>query len=313
MQRSTAGIGWVGSLCVAGLALTQLPERAAAQVRAVVCDILAPGQSLARSVQTRSAVVLSWLPSGDSRGGHAGAELRDRLDRAEHRVRVLQLQVDLAQCRERDAASAATQIRGAPGKPLLIPALLEAQVLGEDAASSWRRRLLVAAGSDQHVVETSLVLEDFGPLVDQGAPQQVSAGDAVYAGRAVVGKIAEVGRYTSRIQRVTEAGYTGRARLARRTPRGLEFGAEGILAGDGSSLCRLKRITTPVNVGDEVFTGGTDGVLPYPMHYGSVARAELEPGATEWTVFVQPQAQGDLPESVSILRIAVNRLRVLSN
>ena len=57
----------------------------------------------------------------------------------------------------------------------------------------------------------------------------LAAGDAVYAGRIVIGKIAEVGRFSSTLRLVTDSGYSGRARLARRTSQGLVFGAEGTL------------------------------------------------------------------------------------
>jgi cell shape-determining protein MreC len=115
------------------------------------------------------------------------------------------------------------------------------------------------------------------------------------------------------LQLVTDPGFSGRARLARQTSRGLAFGSEGTLVGGGANLCRLKRIMEPVNVGDEVYSGGTDGVLPYPMFYGRVVRAELEEGATEWSIDVEPAAKLDRFDRVQILRMSLNPSRLMAN
>jgi cell shape-determining protein MreC len=197
--------------------------------------------------------------------------------------------------------------------PLVTARLVEARVLGEETAALWRGRKLLAAGSREGLAESSLVLDDARSLVDVGDDTRLSPGDAVYAGRIVIGKIAEVGRYSSTLRLVTDPGYSGRARLARRTSRGLAFGAEGTLTGDGSTLCRLRHISDPVSVGDEVFTGGTDGSIPYPMYYGKVVRADLEAGSQEWLVWVQPAAATERLETVLVLRRTVNPDRVLAN
>src|SRR5262245_5661104 len=97
-----------------------------------------------------------------------------------------------------------------------------------------------------------------------------------------------------------------------RTSQGLLSGAEGTIMGDGSDLCRLRHIAVPVNVGDEVFTGGADGALPLPMYYGKVVRAELEAGATEWSVWVRPAAIEERLETLLILKRVVNSDRILA-
>ncbi len=200
--------------------------------------------------------------------------------------------------------------------PLVIPQLIEARVLGEESAALWRARKLLSAGANGGIAESALVLDDTRPLVDLGDDAQLSTGDAAYAGRIVIGKIAEVGRYSSTLRLVTDPAYTGHARLARRTSRGLVHGAEGTLVGDGSELCRLKHVSDPVNPGDEVFTGGTDGLVPWPMYYGTVVRAELEPGASEWSVWVEPaviKAVSERLETVVIQRRALNSDRILAD
>ncbi len=196
---------------------------------------------------------------------------------------------------------------------LVRPQLVEARVLGEESATAWRGAKFLSVGARGGIAESALVLDDARPLIDLGRDADLSEGDAVCAGRIVIGKVAEVGRYSSTLRLVTDPAYTGRARLVRRTSQGLVFGAEGTLAGDGSELCRLKHIADPVNVGDEVFTGGTDGVAPLPMYYGRVVRAELPPGAGEWSVWVKPAAADEPLDAVLILRRAINAERLAAN
>src|SRR5262249_38655157 len=191
--------------------------------------------------------------------------------------------------------------------------LMAARILGEETAALWRGRKLLSVGAGGGIIESALVLDNTRPIVDLGEDADLSPGDAAYAGRIVIGKIAEVGRFSSTLRLVTDPGYSGRARLFHRTSQGLLSGVEGTIVGDGSDLCRLRRINDPVNVGDEVFTGGADGALPLPMYYGKVVRAELEPGANEWSVWVKPAATDEPLETVLILRRVVNGDRVLAN
>ncbi|MGQ0633205.1 MAG: rod shape-determining protein MreC [Planctomycetaceae bacterium] len=311
MFRSRQNLTFTGLLCLAGLALTQAPEAAAARLSRLVRDALVPGQWSARVAVSWSVEQSGRFSSWWTDGRRDSSDLSAELTEARRRCEWLQTRCDLDQARAHSTAGDC--LAGTASEPLLVPQLVEARILGEEAGRLWRGRRLVAVGTTQQIVESALVLEGDGALVDLGAASELAPGDAVYAGRNVVGKIVEVGRYSSRLLAVTDAGYTGRARLARRTPRGLEFGADGTICGDGSALCRLRRVSVPVNVGDLVFTGGTDGVLPFPMYYGRVVQTELEEGASEWTIRVEPAASTEPRDTVLILRLSVNPLRVLAN
>ncbi|MBS0260394.1 MAG: rod shape-determining protein MreC [Planctomycetes bacterium] len=315
-MHSTLLIRWMPAwLVLGGVALTLVPAEQTRFARNAVRDALRPGLSLVRGTQT---AFKNRLPAGSS----SSAQSADQAALADE-VRALQLMLrkqslEMARLREK-WQTAVEQYQLSPSKksgppPLTTAELVEARVLGAESAHLWRSKQILAAGSPQQIGESSLVLESTRPLVDVGGDTELATGDAVYAGRVVVGKIAEVGRYSSTLMLVTDPGYSGRARLARRTARGaLVFGAEGTLVADGSDLCRLKHITDPVNVGDEVFTGGTDGLLPYPMYYGQVVRAELEPGAQDWSVWVKPAAKLEQLEAVLILKRALNPARILAN
>lgn len=305
MSHSPARFLLVLGLCAAGVAMSLAPPEAAARWRGFVRDVLRPGQTAV--VFAIDSVKGMTQPTGDS-SRNAGrspelARARQENERLAVQLAVLQQRSQ----RERQMPS------GQPTEPLFVPDLVEARVLGAETAPLWRSRKLLGAGTSQGVMESALVLQDEKPLVDLGASFQVAAGDAVYAGRCVVGKIAEVGKYTSSVRAVTDSGFSGRARLARRSSRGITFGSEGTLVGTGDNLCRLRHITEPVNVGDEVYTGGTDGLLPFPMYYGRVVRAELEATGVEWSIDVEPAASLDRFDRVQILRLTLNSGRILAD
>jgi cell shape-determining protein MreC len=281
-------------------------------VRSLVRDALRPGQS---AVNVAARCVRAWRPRAVSFTGAPAAADASIEEIRSLRLQNRRLELHRARLQERLEQLAARHglVSSSPVPPLITLRLVEARVLGEESSSLWRGRKLLSAGAGHEIAESALVLDDARPLVDVGADARLAEGDAVYAGRTVIGKIAEVGRFTSTLRLVTDPAYSGRARLARRTSEGLFFGAEGTLIGDGTDLCRLKHITDPVNVDDEVFTGGADGLVPHPMYYGKVVRAELETGSNEWSVWVKPAANDERLESVLILRRAVNPERIAAN
>ena len=309
-KSSTGGFGMTTVICLAGAGLMFLPVEAGRPFRALVRDALRPGQmALHVALHHARVQVAAW-----GRSLNPGNQSADR-DDATRDLEVANRRLELQVARLREQVQKLSTQQGlfpttVSPPPLVSPRLVEARVLGEETAVLWRGMKFLSAGASGGIAESALVLDDPRPLIDLGLDADLATGDAAYAGRIVIGKIAEVGKYSSTLRLVTDATYSGRARLARRTSRGLVFGAEGTLVGDGSELCRLKHIADPVNVGDEVFTGGADGLVPLPMYYGKVVRAELVAGANEWSVWVQPAATDERLESVLILRRTVNRDRI---
>lgn len=300
-------------LALAGGGLLFVPVEAARPVRVMVRDALGPGQQAIGAVCRQVRTIGALLPRGQNQAGKVlqlEDELRSiRLTNRKLEIHAARLNEQLQKLSEQYAWGPATAARA----PLVIPSLVAARVLGEESAALWRGRKLLGAGAKAGITESALVLDDTLALVDQGDDARLSPGDDVYAGRIVIGKIAEVGRFSSTLRRVTDSGYSGRARLARRTSQGLAFGPKGTLTGDGTDLCRLMHIADPVNVGDEVFTCGTDGTVPLPMYYGTVVRAQLETGAPEWSIWVKPAGSAEGQESVLILRRTLNPDRILAN
>ena len=196
--------------------------------------------------------------------------------------------------------------------PLIVPQVVEAHVLGEELAASWRGGKLLDRGKTNGVVEASLVLDANAKLLDQGDDIGLAADLPVFAGSCVVGKLQNVGHWSSTWVPLTDKHFSGRARLARVTSAGLAFGADGVLIGNGKNACRLTKVraTEPVSEGDEVFALETPGGFETPLFYGTVTRAELAPGTTQWDIEVRPALDPHSAKSVSIVRPIMNPKRL---
>jgi cell shape-determining protein MreC len=294
----------VAGLLLAAMSLNVVPPETLDRIRAVFLDVLRPGQLVLRDVPR-------WFPATVSPAQATGEP--GQIAALEGRVRELEL--ERQQLRDRLAAveTWGRRPRGQKTEPLVVPALVATRWLGEELSLMWRSRGMLAVGGRDGVHENALVVQSELPLVDVGDSHQVAVGNPVFAGRVVVGKIAAVGRQTSTVRRVTDAGYSDRVRVARRTPEGLLLIAEGTLVGEGQPLCRLRHITEPVAEGDLVLTSGTDGILPLPMYYGTVTEASLDTAGREWQVIVQPAARSGTLTDVEVLRLDWKADGVLAN
>lgn len=302
-------------LCGAGVGLCFAPQRLTSLLRSGLRDALGPGQRLALAAGDRTERMVQKLRQVDDRSEEIAA-LQEQAARRKWRIRQLELRGARLQ-RELDELQA-TFAPSAPARaeaPLLVAELQPATVLGRESAALWRSGILLDRGTAGGLRETSLVLDDPRPLIDRGADGGLKNGLPVYAGRIVIGKIAEAGRFSSTVQPVTDEDYRGGARLARIVDGELRFGAAGILAGRGDGRCELQRIdsTEPVGVGDEVYTDNTDGLFPYAMYYGRVVKAEPKPGFPWWEIEIEPAANELQPRRVQVLLKEVNPLRVAAH
>ena len=201
--------------------------------------------------------------------------------------------------------------------------MIEAELLGDSSIALLKDEKLLNQGRERGVFESSFVLESDLPLIDQGEQQGVKAGYSIYAGQAVIGKVNEVGRWTSSLIPVTSVDYRGSARIARKTEQGLQMGVDGILVGMGEGRCQLLQIppTESIQVGQEVYTGEVDRELPLsmqstlgqPMYYGRIIDAKLPRGAPYWKIIVAPAVKLSEVKQVSVLRKIVNPRRMLTN
>jgi cell shape-determining protein MreC len=308
------GILTGAALCILAVGLFFAPANMTAPLRRGLRDAVLPGQRLTRSV---SMTATDWFarlnkPLEEDR---ELAELRSKSDLWQLRCRRLQIENALLNQRIERTNQQPSALHGAAtGQPLIIPELLDASLLGAALSERWRSGRLLDRGTESGIGESDRVLSGTSILIDQGADAQLAPDQPVYSGRIVVGKVAEVGRWTSTLERVNDPGYRGTAQIIRRKEHGDVFGARGLLEGRGDPLCRLTRIpaTEAVDRGDEVYTADRDGILPYPMYYGQIVHAELKPGAPYWDLLVRPAAGEIDVNKVHVLRMQLNRNRLLA-
>ncbi len=298
-----------------------VPSAQVAMLRTHLLDALGPGLECLHQTQSRfREMTAEWsLEWPQIRQDHRAQEAeRLMAELASWQQRCRQLEIDnagLHQKLNRLTETGPSPYPVRPGRPLVEVELLEAAVLNREAGRLWQTEPVLNRGTADGLADRDLVLESQKPLIDQGQDAKLAQGHPVYSGRCVVGRLAEVGRSVSTIQKLTDKNYRGFAQLIRRTENGFVFGAEGVIEGQGEKLCWLRYVpaTEPVEVGDEVYTGEETGTQTYPMYYGRVVRAELNPGDQNWDIWVEPAIKTLKQSTVTVLRTQVEPSRPLTN
>ncbi len=222
-----------------------------------------------------------------------------------------------------------------PMPPLLLSQTIPARVLGRQAKAFLQAREILDVGRSRGVAADAIVVDSDrrlfvnkstkidpqqtgsaqdAAILDQGRDGELQSGRFVLAGRRVWGKLAEVGRHTSTVQRATDAGYRDLVQVASLSEGKLRFQARGVVVGQGQPLCKIENIETsePIAAGDLVFTAD-DGVLDVPLLYGRVVRLERKPGAAHWEIWMEPSVPVNSPPAqVAVLSMDLNPARLAS-
>lgn len=317
MSRSTgrrvpASLFVTMAWCAVGTLLLVVSPMYSAPLRTTVQSAVLPGRRVIHSTGEQIQTLVSqWAPQPPEVAELD--KLRSERDEAMQNVRRLQIRAALlAEKMEQLQQTGPLPVVGESSTPLVVPELLEATVFGEETTLLWRSGRMIDAGTEAGVLTDNLVLEaDDTPVLDQGAESGVLVDQPVYSGRCIVGKIATAGRWTSTVQPVTDPQYRGLAQILRGGQQN-QFAAQGVLEGRGDGTCALKYVssTEAVSVGDDVCSGGREAAFPFPMYYGKVTRAELKPGATHWTIIVEPAVSVDQWQTVSVFRKVINPERI---
>lgn len=287
--------------CLLGAAMfAVLPASATTPVRDAIRVALSPGQRCVSSV----------VSSAESRGQSI---VDQKLAEQQQQIEQLTSELQLGQLRERRALLVAQSTRQALGNveqqgatpfdvthtpELIRPRAIRATVLGRELLSELKSRRILDRGQTDGVTSDLWVLEGGLPIVEAGSELNVADGLPVFAGRCIVGRIVETGRWTSSLQYLTEPGFRARAVLARNgsidsPTEGFSFGSEGLIEGraalSSTGQCELTQIPAAerVEVGMSVYSPPGHAV-DAPMLFGHVVSAELIPGALHWRVTVQP-------------------------
>jgi rod shape-determining protein MreC len=306
-------------MCGLAAVLYVVPPSIERPVRAAVVDLVISGQAatLERYDRLRPSLV-SWnwrrliafvgnaseaagMPAQASPAATASQERIDSLELQCRRLRV-------ENARLRDELSTAEKYGVSPipvstGHAAEPPAVIRAAVLGRDALELWRTAPHLNQGHRHGVSESSLVLDAAAPHLDQGSDSGVQPELDVLIGRCVVGRIANVGRWTSTLEPITDSRYRALAQIIRPSEQGGSFGTEGILVGQGTSFCKLTEVPTTqsVRVGDEVYTSERDHRTPVPLYYGRVVR--VEESGRNWDIAVEPAVKVADLRTVAVLKI----------
>lgn len=323
------------------------PEAVTAIIRNNVRDSILPGQQLIAATVERTDGFVQRIRSSDdateeSTDGESQSDdssANNSQTEQQHRLQLRRLQLinaELLQRLQRKEQVGASPYRGDVTAPLFLDELLHVTVFGEELSFQQHGAAFVDQGRFSGVKKSDLVLQSSfrkktsqtsdaetdgtetddakfkKPLIDHGTDFRLETGYPVFFGRAVFGRISQVGRWTSRVQRVTDREYRGHAQIVRKdSDKTFRFGAKGVLEGTGKSLCRLTLIRpdVPVDVGDDVYTTSDSATFPFPMYYGKIVRAELPPGATHWEIDVAPAIGSLQPKTLDVLRKRLNQKR----
>ncbi len=310
---------------VIGFGLLLAPAALTDRIRAVVRDAAFPGLRVVDVAYQRTLTIPERFQRSQQDDDPNETVLAER-DVWEHRFRQVQaVNAQLARQLELARSGHGSPFLAEPGTPLFVPELVAARVIGAEELDHATRRVsyrrLVDMGTGRDVIPSDFVVSqvpatagDAPPLmalIDQGDDSGLHADEAVFAGRCVVGKVGQVGRWTSTVIPVTDVAFRGRGQLVRSAPQGLVLGPEGVISGNGERGCLLKHIpsTEPVAVGDEVYTSLRLTGLPVPMYYGKVVKATLPEGAPHWEIVVEPAETIEATRVVHVLRSVLNAAR----
>ncbi|MCA9075814.1 MAG: rod shape-determining protein MreC [Planctomycetaceae bacterium] len=318
------GTSWLAVMVasLAGFGLLLAPAEQTDRVRAIVRDGSLPGLRIVDATHQRT---VSFMDDFDrvEPNSDPSLELIAERDVWEQKCRQLEsVNTQLIGALEKARGEQASPFLAEPGTPLFVPELIEASVIGaEEVQQSTQRasfRRIVDVGQFDDIIPADYVVNELSSdepqvtrLIDQGTDSGLTLDQPVFAGRCVVGKVGQVGRWTSTIIPVTDPDYSGRAQLVRATEQGMVLGAEGVITGDGEGTCLLKYVpgTEPVAVGDVVYTPVGHSSLPVPMHYGTVIEATLTDRAQDWTIVVVPAETLNKARRVQVLRAVLNEAR----
>ncbi len=273
------------AVALIGLISVALPEGLRYRLQGAIRDLLAPGQCVVASLSADNAPVNNDDWERQARFWQAQAAT---------------LRTELAATRDVPLWTTATRPAA-----LISPTLRQATVIAwEHPGQSETPLPIVRGGTSDGIAISDLVLAPGTSTIDQGTTTGIAADQLLLAGRTVIGRVAQASRLTSTIERVTDAKYRGQAQIVRIIDNEVVLGAEGVIAGTGTG-CQLLHVdgTEPVSVGDLVFTPVHGVALSAPLYYGIITDAELEAGASEWSITVAPRFTGDPPGKVLVLEL----------
>lgn len=120
-------------------------------------------------------------------------------------------------------------------------------------------------------------------IIDKGYNSGVRQNKAVISTKGLVGRVVEVGRYSSKILLITDPNSKVGV-VIQKNRQG------GILTGRPDGKCKMIYIAldSDVSPGDKVITGGFGSIFPKDIIVGEVERIDKEPGRLYKNAVVKP-------------------------
>jgi len=303
----------VTAACLLGAVLLAiLPDSLTAQLRDAVRAILQPGQTALQSM--RGHADKRWTAFQSDELAARDQDFQDLAARArtyefqarQSALAIHELQRQLANARRNGMSQFPTQ----PTEPLLSVRAVEARILGQEILAGLKSRQLLDLGRTDGLREDQWVVDTDRPILDVGGDQSLRTGLPVFAGRCIVGRVAQSGRWTSSLQLITATDFRARAVLSDSRRLLPESSPQGLLEGTGSG-CRLTQVgaNENVQVGDTVYS--VPGFpVDAPMLFGVVASCTRQPGALHWDIEVEPHVDVAQIRTVQILTPTINPQRL---
>lgn len=134
-------------------------------------------------------------------------------------------------------------------------------------------------------------------IIDKGEEDGVHEGLPVVSAVGVVGKIAEVGRATSKVILLTDPQFSVAALVQRPRESGV---VSGTLQG---KMCRLRYINenADVQIGDKVITSKLSSSFPEGLLIGEILRVERDPKKPTVSCLVEPAVSFSQIEEVLVI------------
>jgi rod shape-determining protein MreC len=317
-KRSTLLCAAAVVMAAAGLFIA--PPRLQQTVRGAVLDVVVSGQALAMSRydalrHSASNVAFAGRPVENAVSTAASDQSTRNLEQTCRKLRIenARLREELQLAEKYGVSPIAVPPRDAnTSRATVAPEVVRAAVVSRQALAQWRTLRTLNQGRSAGISESSLVLEENSPHLDQGADAGIEPDLDVFIGRCVVGRIASVGRWTSTLESITDRRYRALVQIVRPTDQGGSFGTEGILVGQGNGLCKLTEVPTTetVRVGDEVYTSERDSHAGIPLYYGRIR--SVEEAGRHWDITVEPAVKTEELNSVAVLKLPPNFARPLA-
>lgn len=298
-------------LGVGGL-LTLLPTGMTGLIRDVVRAGFVPGQKALLTVRDKAQSSVTTLLSRQlSEQQHEIEDLQSELADANRRERRARLIATNALQQVTELRQQPESIGVAATEPLFAARAIEARVIGRELLSLWKSKRLLDHGARDGVQEDQWVLDGNGMKLDQGEDASLVPGLMVFAGRSVLGRVSEAGKFVSSVELISDRGFRAKATVGRASGQGLSFSTAGLLEGDGGGMCRLTQIpaSDTVAIGDGVYTVPEDSSVESPLLFGRVS--SVTPGPLHWDVVVKPEANAASFRTVQVLTTSFNPQRLV--